>query len=86
MSTVAMQPRLTRCCAVALSCGRPHSRRRVLTGLNTHWRLSKYYPGDQFHSHVDAAYHQDDTHRSMYTVNICEDSFSPLSWWCDEAW
>lgn len=42
----------------------------VPTGLNTHWRLSKYYPGNQFQRHVDAAYHHDDTHRTMYTVNI----------------
>lgn len=39
-------------------------------GLNTHWRLSKYYPGDQFKQHVDAAFCRDIDCRSMYTVNI----------------
>lgn len=38
-------------------------------GLNDHWRLAKYYPGDQFQSHVDV-YFADKTAKSMYTVNI----------------
>lgn len=38
-------------------------------GLNECWRLAKYYPGDQFCSHVDATFSSGDL-KSMYTVNI----------------
>lgn len=38
-------------------------------GLNDHWRLAKYYPGDQFQSHVDV-YYADRNAKSMFTVNI----------------
>ena len=40
-------------------------------GLNPCWRLAKYFPGDQFGSHVDAYFEDDKTgHKSMFTVNI----------------
>jgi hypothetical protein len=40
-------------------------------GLNSCWRLAKYFPGDQFGAHVDAYYEDHKTgHKSMFTVNI----------------
>lgn len=39
-------------------------------GLNECWRLAKYYPGDQFLGHCDAAFQRNSTERSLYTVNI----------------
>lgn len=39
------------------------------TGLNSRWRLAKYFPGDQFQTHVDACF-QNTSLKSMYTVNI----------------
>jgi prolyl 4-hydroxylase len=49
----------------------------VATGLNPHWRLSKYYSGDVFKEHCDSAFIQSDDIRSFYTVNIyLNDTFS----------
>jgi hypothetical protein len=40
-------------------------------GLNDHWRLAKYFPGDQFSMHVDTEYRDSKIgHKSMFTVNI----------------
>lgn len=39
-------------------------------GLNECWRLAKYYPGDRFKGHCDAAFYRSDGERSMFTVNI----------------
>jgi len=39
-------------------------------GLNDHWRLAKYVPGDQFKKHNDANYQRCESEVSMYTVNI----------------
>jgi prolyl 4-hydroxylase len=44
-------------------------------GLNTLFRFSKYFPGDRFQAHIDAAYKKDmeeDNHivKSMYTLNL----------------
>lgn len=40
-------------------------------GLNDHWRLAKYLPGDQFSDHVDATFtHPTTQHKTMFTVNI----------------
>ena len=38
-------------------------------GLNECFRLAKYFPGDEFGAHCDAAFKRDGE-RSMYTVNI----------------
>eukprot|EP00040_Diaphanoeca_grandis_P004917 m.30589 g.30589 ORF g.30589 m.30589 type:complete len:524 (+) comp16311_c1_seq2:130-1701(+) len=40
-----------------------------VVGLNACWRISKYYPGDKFGKHVDAAYYENATSQSMFTVN-----------------
>ena len=46
-------------------------------GLNPHWRLSKYYSGDQFCQHLDTCFTASDTLRSFYTVNVyLNDAFS----------
>ncbi len=46
-------------------------------GLNPHWRLSKYYPGDQFCQHLDTCFTASDSLRSFYTVNVyLNDAFS----------
>eukprot|EP00729_Bicosta_minor_P008982 gene8982-23215_t len=42
----------------------------VPTGLNDHWRISKYHPGDQFQGHCDASFAKSDTEESKFTVNI----------------
>lgn len=48
-----------------------------VTGLNPHWRLSKYYAGDVFQEHCDSAFIQGENLRSFYTVNIyLNDTFS----------
>jgi len=39
-------------------------------GLNEKFRLSKYFPGDEFGSHCDASFKRSSTEKSMYTVNI----------------
>lgn len=39
-------------------------------GLNDKFRCSKYYPGDVFGQHCDAAFVHSDTRRSHFTVNI----------------
>lgn len=39
-------------------------------GLNDKFRCSKYYPGDAFGQHCDAAFVYSDTRRSHFTVNI----------------
>jgi hypothetical protein len=39
-------------------------------GLNECFRLSKYFPGDQFQRHVDANFQRGSNEQSMYTVNI----------------
>lgn len=41
-----------------------------ITGLNRCWRLAKYFPGDKFGRHCDAAYTEGNDLRSMFTVNI----------------
>jgi len=41
-----------------------------VVGLNEKFRLSKYFPGDEFGSHCDANFKRSRTERSMYTVNI----------------
>jgi len=41
-----------------------------VVGLNEKFRLSKYFPGDEFGSHCDASFKRSSTERSMYTVNI----------------
>lgn len=42
-----------------------------VVGLNDHWRLAKYFPGDRFASHVDGIYKDDkNNQKSMFTVNI----------------
>lgn len=40
------------------------------SGLNECFRLSKYFPGDQFKRHVDANFERGASAQSMYTVNI----------------
>jgi len=47
-----------------------HDKKWRAVGLNEHFRLSKYLPGDEFDSHVDANFARSKTERSMYTVNI----------------
>ena len=42
----------------------------IASGLNDHWRLSKYLPGDQFQVHCDASVNIHQNLRSMFTVNI----------------
>lgn len=42
----------------------------VPTGLNDHWRISKYHPGDQFQVHCDASFAKSDTEESKFTVNV----------------
>lgn len=45
--------------------------RYKVLGLNTKWRLAKYFPGDRFGGHIDAFY--EDTSKgvkTMFTVNI----------------
>lgn len=39
-------------------------------GLNECWRLAKYYPGDRFQGHCDAAFQRSRDEISMFTVNI----------------
>ena len=46
-------------------------RKYKVVGLNECWRLAKYFPGDQFGSHVDAFFEDHKTgQKSMFTVNI----------------
>jgi len=42
----------------------------IATGLNDHWRLSKYLPLDRFQAHCDDAVNIHRELRSMFTVNI----------------
>lgn len=42
-----------------------------VVGLNDHWRLAKYLPGDRFGEHIDAHFTDPKTqHKTMFTVNI----------------
>lgn len=42
-----------------------------VVGLNSCWRLAKYYPGDQFQCHTDTFYEDEAANqKSMFTVNI----------------
>jgi len=47
-----------------------HDKKWRAVGLNEKFRLSKYFPGDKFNSHVDASFARNRTERSMYTVNV----------------